>query len=180
MRAGNIRGSNPSYRSWVCIHRPDPWVWIFSLRPELIMWFIYQDSSYDNNIVYTKNTSPTSCLEWYTNYKLLVDYAIDSDRVKWFLLWVVTSPTRTYHAMSLGQGLKESDSRVGPKHTDSTRGLSSKIRDSKFFRAAHGLSLLTQPVAPGRRGRTQTRPVATLDLSNDWGDLVKTRRCFCI
>jgi len=43
--------------------------------------------------------------------------------------------------MSSGQGLKESDSRVGLKYTDSTRGLSSKIRDSKFFRAARGLIL---------------------------------------
>jgi hypothetical protein len=66
--------------------------------------------------------------------------------------------------MSSGQGLKESDSRVGLKHTDSTRGLSSKIRDSKFFRAARGLILLTRPVAPGRKQRTQTRPVATLSV----------------
>ena len=61
-----------------------------------------------------------------------------------------------------GSRPKESDSRVGPKYADSTRGLSSMIRDSKIFRAARGLSLLTQPVTPGRRGRTQTRPVATL------------------
>src|ERR1700735_5354680 len=66
-----------------------------------------------------------------------------------------------------GSRPKESDSRVGPKYADSTRGLSSMIRDSKIFRAARGLSLLTQPVTPGRRGRTQTRPVATLVCSID-------------
>src|ERR1700735_3641345 len=66
-----------------------------------------------------------------------------------------------------GSRPNESDSRVGPKYADSTRGLSSMIRDSKIFRAARGLSLLTQPVTPGRRGRTQTRPVATLRLLVD-------------
>ena len=66
-----------------------------------------------------------------------------------------------------GSRPKESDSRVGPKYADSTRGLSSMIRDSKIFRAARGLSLLTQPVTPGRRGRTQTRPVATLGAEDD-------------
>src|ERR1700735_5599750 len=34
-----------------------------------------------------------------------------------------------------GSRPKESDSRVGPKYADSTRGLSSMIRDSKIFRA---------------------------------------------
>src|SRR6266404_992863 len=75
--------------------------------------------------------------------------------------------TRTHHMMSSGQRARESDSRVGPKHTDSTRGLSSKARDSKISRASRGFNLLTRPVSLGQTWRTQTRPVATLNTSHE-------------